>query len=283
MFEHFKRNQKSYEIAFWAALLFLFSTVNATSIIIDHFRNNNSIPTWEPLLWEYSSALVLFVLILPLLYFDKKHPLKGKALFQNMAFHFLFTFLYVAAFIVGIIVIREWFYNLKGLDYDFGPLVIGYFYEYRKIFLAYLAILFIVYTYRFIFSRLEGEAKFIAEGENSSASPDELLSHRFLVKKLGKEFIVNLEDVDWIGSAGNYVNLHVGERIYPLRQTMTHMQNTLPKEEFIRIHRSSMVKIEQIFEITNIESGDQEIKLKTGKVLRLSRRYKEQLKSVLSN
>ncbi|WP_251358956.1 LytTR family DNA-binding domain-containing protein [Kangiella sp. TOML190] len=263
-------------------LLLVVSSVNATSIIIDRYRNDNSQPYWQPFVWEYSASLVLLILIIPLLWFDQKFSLNGPKLLRNIGLHFLFTIPYALAFTLGIIVIRSWVYRVYAADYEFGPFLIGFIYEYRKVLLAYLAFMFILYTYRFILSRLDGEATFVGKGELEADNIRQgSVTKRLLIKKFGKEFIVELDDVEWIESAGNYLNLHVGDRVYPLRQTMTRMQQTLAKNDFVRIHRSTIVRIDQIREIRSLDSGDQEVTLKGNKTLRMSRRYKDELKSVL--
>ncbi len=119
--------------------------------------------------------------------------------------------------------------------------------------------------------QLLGEAASIEESEQQTIST----INRLLVKKLGKEFIIKIEDVDWLESSGNYVNLHIGSRIYPLRATLTALSKQLEVQGFCRIHRSYGVKLDKVESITPLPSGDSEIKLTTGKVLNLSRRYKE--------
>ena len=99
-----------------------------------------------------------------------------------------------------------------------------------------------------------------------------------LVKKHGKEFIVKIDDVDWLESSGNYVNLYIGTSIYPLRMTLTELSKQLEEKGFCRVHRSHGVNLDRIESITPLPSGDSEIKLTTGKMLNLSRRYKEQFK-----
>ena len=86
-------------------------------------------------------------------------------------------------------------------------------------------ILAIIYLYRFVLMRLQGEAGFLAE--NREAQKTAAVSDRFLVKKLGREFLVRVDEIDWIESYGNYVNLHVGSRVYPLRETMTRIDERL--------------------------------------------------------
>ena len=41
-----------------------------------------------------------------------------------------------------------------------------------------------------------------------------------LVRKLGKEFLVPVAEIEWLQAQANYVNLHVGGKAYPLRSTM---------------------------------------------------------------
>jgi len=117
-----------------------------------------------------------------------------------------------------------------------------------------------------------------ANGEEESAPQS---CDRLLVKKLGKEFIVKVKDVEWLESSGNYVNLHIKGRIYPTRSTLSSLIAQISDKGFCRIHRSHGVNLDSIDSITPINSGDSEVKLINGKVLNLSRRYKEELKSRL--
>ena len=134
--------------------------------------------------------------------------------------------------------------------------------------------IFAIKSYGFINSRLQGEASPISEGEESSLPVN---VDRLLIKKLGKEFIIKVEDVQWLESAGNYVNLHIDDRIYPLRFTLGKLSEELAAKGFCRIQR-----LDAIESITPLSSGDSEVKLITGKVLTLSRRYKDNFKSQLS-
>ena len=102
-----------------------------------------------------------------------------------------------------------------------------------------------------------------------------------MVKKLGKEFIIKIDDVEWLESAGNYVNLHIKGRIYPIRATLTSLIDRISNKGFSRIHRSHSINLDCVDSITPLSSGDSEIKLTNGKVLNLSRRYKESFKERL--
>ena len=43
---------------------------------------------------------------------------------------------------------------------------------------------------------------------------------RFLVRKLNREFLIATDDIEWLQASGNYVNLRVAGRDYPLRSTI---------------------------------------------------------------
>ena len=124
-------------------------------------------------------------------------------------------------------------------------------------------------------------AKAVNESQANHVEPTVPPKH-FLVKKLDKEFLVKVEDIEWIESSGNYVNLHSNGRIYPLRSTLTKISERLACAHFSRVHRSFAVNHQAIDNISYQGSGDGEITLKGGKRLALSRRYKDEFKKALS-
>ena len=108
------------------------------------------------------------------------------------------------------------------------------------------------------------------------------ISDRFLIKKLGREFLVRLDEIDWIESCGNYVNLHVGDRVYPLRDTMTSISERLEPHGFQRIHRSAIVNLDRVAEIVASDSGDGEARLSSNATVPVSRRFRKELRDRLA-
>jgi len=101
---------------------------------------------------------------------------------------------------------------------------------------------------------------------------------RFLVKKLGREFLVRVADIDWIEASGNYVNLRVGTRAYPLRETMAGIESRLAGAGFMRVHRSAIVNLDRVQEIVPFDTGDGEIRLAGEVRVPVSRRYRKELR-----
>jgi DNA-binding LytR/AlgR family response regulator len=100
---------------------------------------------------------------------------------------------------------------------------------------------------------------------------------RFLVRKVGAEFLVAARDIEWLEAAENYVNLHVRGRVYPLRSTMTAIQERLDPNRFVRVHRSYMINLDFLVQIEPLDTGDARLLLKDGSRVPCSRRYRQAL------
>jgi two-component system, LytTR family, response regulator len=113
--------------------------------------------------------------------------------------------------------------------------------------------------------------------ESVGRSGDAQLPRRFVVRDRDKFVIVATEEIDWIESAGNYAELHVGKKVFFLRETMRTLESRLDSNQFVRIHRSTIVNISRIKEITREWTGDFEVHLHDGTKLRMSRSHQNRL------
>ena len=185
----------------------------------------------------------------------------------------VFALLHIALFNIA----RKMLWPLLGEQYEFGPILLGLLYEMRKIFWAYLVLVVACACYRFILNRLQGEAKFLSTSENAD-SPQHYRD-QFLVKMLNREFLVPVEKIEWIQSAGNYVLLNCGERKYPMRQTLKGLSDQLDPKQFLRIHRSTIVNTSQISGLHN--EGGARLELMSGEYLPVSKTYLPELRQTL--
>jgi len=275
------RRRRYWEVLFWATYFVVTVLSNAWITAIDAARGPVALRPWEPLVWEATSNAVQALLILAILWFDARFPITAGQWRRNLAAHALFTVVYSLLHVTGMYWLRVGAYIVIGGNdgYWWPNWWQGFGYEYLKDFRGYFFFLAIIYLYRFILRRLQGEAEFLSEGSEDEEKAD--ISDRFLVKKLGREFLVRSENIDYIESAGNYVNLHVGDRIYPLRSTMAGIGNQLYELGFHRVHRSAIVNLERVAEIVNFDTGDGEVRLVSGVRVPVSRRYRKQLRDRL--
>jgi two-component system, LytTR family, response regulator len=105
---------------------------------------------------------------------------------------------------------------------------------------------------------------------------------RFTVQTGSRIQIVLAEDVEWIGSAGDFVELHAGGRSHLLRETMAALEQKLDLTKFLRIHRSRFVQAGNILEMRSIENREFIVKLSDGSEHRSSRTYADRLEHWLS-
>lgn len=112
-------------------------------------------------------------------------------------------------------------------------------------------------------------ARMIGDLQSKGKSPD-----RLLIKSGGRILFLQIEEIDWVEAAGNYVRIHAGTKDYLMRETMNVMVNRLSAFRFVRIHRSTVVNLDRIAEMQPIFNGDFVIILHDGQELKLSRNYR---------
>jgi two-component system LytT family response regulator len=95
-----------------------------------------------------------------------------------------------------------------------------------------------------------------------------------------RTFLLRAADVDWIEAADNYVRFHAGGRTYPYRVTLSRLEAQLDPARFARVHRSAIVNIDRIKELTRHAPGDGTLLLQDGTKLRLSRTYRANFKAL---
>lgn len=97
---------------------------------------------------------------------------------------------------------------------------------------------------------------------------------RIMIKHSGRITFLKTDEIDWIESAGDYVNLVIGDKKILHTDTLNNLENSLDPNKFIRIHRSSIANIDKIKELITDENGKYNVRMKSGGMLSLSRTYK---------
>ncbi len=106
---------------------------------------------------------------------------------------------------------------------------------------------------------------------------------RFAVRTGSWIQVLSVEDIDWVGTAGYYTELHGDGRSHLLRETMNALEQQLDPAQFIRIHRSRIVRTRCIRQLRALGNREYVVKLSDGSVHRASRSYAAQLESWLSS
>jgi two-component system LytT family response regulator len=104
---------------------------------------------------------------------------------------------------------------------------------------------------------------------------------RLAIKNAGEVMFQKISEIDWIEAADYYVCLHVGTKTHLLRRSMSDVDQELEQAAFCRIHRSAIVNVERVRQLEISEDGGTDVVLNSGTRLRLSRRYRKDLKARL--
>ena len=102
-------------------------------------------------------------------------------------------------------------------------------------------------------------------------------ARRIAVKSAGKAQFVPLDEVRWVEGAGSYARLHLYDRrTHLLRQDLDELGKRFA-DDFVRVHRSTLVRSSEVAEILTEDEGDTRVLMRDGTELRVSRRYRENL------
>jgi len=83
--------------------------------------------------------------------------------------------------------------------------------------------------------------------------------------------------IDWIEARRNQARLHVGADIFPVRRTMGQLEETLDRQQFVRVHRTAIANRARILEVVHEGHGEYRLVLTDGTRLKLGRTYRHRL------
>lgn len=275
--------RRPFEVLFWVLLILFDAIADTLTVLIELRRLDEArgldlgFATWEPVLWEFSSALVVLLLVPAVVAFSRRHPpdlaRPGRTAWVYGAASLAWSAIHVA----GMVSIRMAIYAAAGSSYEFGDVPVELAYEYLKDVRGFATIVLVIEAYRLFLRRWQGEATVPQPAEDVAPGPA-ARPERFLVRKLGKEFLVPVADIEWLQASANYVNLHVGGKAYPLRSTMAAVEGQLDPARFRRVHRSYMVNLDRVVQIEPLESGDARLLMRDGSTVPCSRRHRAALR-----
>jgi two-component system LytT family response regulator len=88
---------------------------------------------------------------------------------------------------------------------------------------------------------------------------------------------VDIDAIQWIDAAGDYMCIHAGNDTHVLRATMRDLEHRLDPVRFQRVHRSTIVNLSRVKEMRPHLNGEYFLVLDSGHELKLSRSYKDKV------
>lgn len=94
---------------------------------------------------------------------------------------------------------------------------------------------------------------------------------RVEVRSQGRIDYISVEDIEWIETDGNYVSVHTADQQHLARITMSELENSLDPQQFFRVSRKFMVRLNQVVTLKSEGRRDHRIILKSGVKLPFTR------------
>ena len=103
---------------------------------------------------------------------------------------------------------------------------------------------------------------------------------RIPIRSDGKLYFLQLQEIDWIEAAGDYVRIHARGEKHILRETMKSFESSLDPNKFVRVHRSTIINIDQLKELQPFFHGEYCAIMKDGTKHNVSRTYRERIEEL---
>jgi len=114
-----------------------------------------------------------------------------------------------------------------------------------------------------------------AASENSQRYPN-----RLAIRDGAETACVDVDAIDWIDAAGDYMCVHVDGNTHVLRGTMRHLESLLNPETCVRVHRSTIVNRQRVTSMRPHRNGEYFLTLGPDTELKLSRKYKGNIERI---
>ena len=124
---------------------------------------------------------------------------------------------------------------------------------------------------------LQSEERAPAAAAGAPTAAEGRYLERIAVEMRGQVRVVPVASIEYIAASGPYAEIHVGEKTYIIRERMQTLEERLDPARFFRIHRSVIVRLEQIESLLREPGGDYAVQLKGGARLSVSRNRVEPL------
>jgi two-component system, LytTR family, response regulator len=100
---------------------------------------------------------------------------------------------------------------------------------------------------------------------------------RLLICEKGRVLFLPIHIIEFVQAAGKCVKVFAQGNCHVLREPLQEIEARLDASQFVRIHRSTIVNVEQIVELQPLFHGDYEVVLKRGTRLTMSRRFRSRM------
>lgn len=261
-------DRRAYAIV--AAVAIVIGIVGALSAADDIARRGGVYdPRW-PLLWDMTSIFVI-ILLTPALLAIVRRIRREEALAVRIALAVATIIAFSAVHITGMVGLRKLIYALAGSYYDFNLSIATLLYEFRK---DVVTCLLIGGGLWLMEQRREAQCALEVMAPPPAAQPPSTPQTIWL-RDGAKSIRIELRDILWISSAGNYIEYSLADGSHHLiRGTLASAESELTRFNLARIHRTRLANLDRVSGVQSKPSGDFDLTFDCGHTVSGSRRYR---------
>ena len=126
-------------------------------------------------------------------------------------------------------------------------------------------------------SGIVGQLRAMLDGRNAR------YLQRLVIRSTGRIDVVQTADVDWLAADGDYVRVHTPAKTYIMREKIGTLEERLDPALFVRIHRSTIVRLDCIRQLEPHFNGDHTVLLAGGQKFSLSRSYRDRVMTSIAS
>ena len=115
----------------------------------------------------------------------------------------------------------------------------------------------------------------VAEFEEDTTESADRFEKLINVKDRGQIFRVEVDSIEHIEAAGDYMIISTGDNSLVLRETMKDLERRLDPRNFQRVHRSTIVNLDQVRQVRPHTNGECFLVLDSGAEVKVSRSYRD--------
>ena len=252
------------EAAAFAAIIGVFWTLDTLSKRNIRLVEGVGLDDFRLFAEQATSAFSVWVLVPAVAWWLTRFPVSPGQIASKVAGHVLGSALFAAAHFLLMMGLRQLIYPWFGRTHTISDLWLhNLVVEYQKDIKIYVGIVAIIAIYRHIRRQQAWGAD------------------RLVVQTGSGERLLEIGDIDCLEAARNYVSVYSGEREFLLRETLASLEARLADHGFLRTHRSYVVNRSQVVGVEASDNGGQDLVLKSGRKVPLSRSRRDPVRAAL--
>jgi two-component system LytT family response regulator len=118
-------------------------------------------------------------------------------------------------------------------------------------------------------------------GPGEPAAQRPLRGGKIVVPTASGDLVLDAAEIDWIQAEDYYAAVHALGRRHLIRESLRSLEKRLDPEQFVRVHRSAIVRFDRVRELRQDDAGASTLRLRDGTVIPVSRRRRERVAALL--